>query len=190
MHAIPANPGESPRPDAVDAPLPNPWNAADVLDILREEAWHSSAPSPAISAWCAEAAALLGPQGQDREALRGLLARVFGYNAAAILSDRGVQSVLARDPSRGVLRLLARLVLAGPALDSNRFKEIVTALKAQVTSRGRELFWTLRLALAGAAGEGELDRVILLLDSAAALPFDTPVKGSKQRILEFCCTLD
>ena len=159
-------------------------------EILREEAWHTSALSSEMSAWCAEAAALLGPQSKDRPALRALLARVFCYHATMILSDCGVQSVLARDAARSVLRLLARLVLAGPALDSNRFKEIVAALKSQVTSRGRELFWTARLALAGAPGEGELDRVILLLDSAAALPFETPVKGAKQRILEFCCKLD
>jgi hypothetical protein len=30
----------------------------------------------------------------------------------------------------------------------------------------------------------------LLLDSAAALPFDLPVKGTRQRMLEFCAALD
>lgn len=189
MNAIPANSDELPGA-AGSAPLPNPWSASDVLRILAEEAWHTRAVSEEMRAWCAEAAVLLGPKARDHAALRGLLARIFSYDAAVILSDRGVQSVLARDPARRVLRLLARLVLAGPALDSARLKEIVAGLKAQVTSRGRELFWTLRLALAGSPGEGELDRVILLLDAAAALPFDTPVKGSKQRILEFCCTLD
>jgi hypothetical protein len=46
------------------------------------------------------------------------------------------------------------------------------------------------LALAGKIGEGELDRVILLLDSAVRLDFAVPVKGTRQRILEFCAALD
>ena len=45
-------------------------------------------------------------------------------------------------------------------------------------------------ALAGRAGDGELDRVILLLDGAAKLPFAVPVKGTRQRMLEFCAALD
>jgi len=48
----------------------------------------------------------------------------------------------------------------------------------------------IRLALAGRAGEGEFDRVILLLDAAAKLPFAAPVKGTRQRMLEFCAALD
>ena len=56
--------------------------------------------------------------------------------------------------------------------------------------RGRELFHPLRLALAGRSGEGELDRVILLLDDAASLPFAVPVKSARARILEFCGALD
>jgi len=43
---------------------------------------------------------------------------------------------------------------------------------------------------AGRAGEGELDRVILLLDEAAPLGFALRVKTARERILEFCATLD
>jgi hypothetical protein len=52
------------------------------------------------------------------------------------------------------------------------------------------MFHPIRLALAGRAGEGELDRVILLLDAAAALDFAVPVKGARRRMLEFCAALD
>jgi hypothetical protein len=38
--------------------------------------------------------------------------------------------------------------------------------------------------------EGELDRIILLLDEASALPFAVPVKSARARILEFCSGLD
>ena len=48
----------------------------------------------------------------------------------------------------------------------------------------------LRLALAGRAGEGELDRVVLLLDGAARLPFAVKVKSARERMLEFCSQLD
>jgi hypothetical protein len=63
-------------------------------------------------------------------------------------------------------------------------------LKEDKELRGRELFHPIRLALAGRAGEGELDRVILLLDEAAVLPFAVPVKSVRTRILEFCAALD
>jgi hypothetical protein len=50
------------------------------------------------------------------------------------------------------------------------------------------VFQPLRLALAGRAGEGELDRVILLLDDAAGAGF--AVKTARERIIEFCSALD
>jgi len=63
-------------------------------------------------------------------------------------------------------------------------------LKDGMELRGRELFHPIRLALAGRAGEGELDRVILLLDEAAGLAFTVQVKSTRARIIEFCSGLD
>jgi hypothetical protein len=88
------------------------------------------------------------------------------------------------------VRQLALLLLDGGRLDSERFKEIVTALKDGLEIRGRDLFHPIRLALAGRAGEGELDRVILLLDEAADARFAIRVKSARERILEFCARLD
>ena len=81
-------------------------------------------------------------------------------------------------------------MLDGPEIDSDRFKEIVAALKEKTGRRGPELFQPIRLALAGRAGGGELDRVILLLDEAAKLPFAARVKNTRERMLEFCAALD
>jgi hypothetical protein len=63
-------------------------------------------------------------------------------------------------------------------------------MKTNLDIRGRELFQTLRLSLAGRPGEGELDRVVLLLDEASSGNFSTPVKAARQRIIEFCSALD
>jgi hypothetical protein len=63
-------------------------------------------------------------------------------------------------------------------------------MKTNLDIRGRELFQTLRLSLAGRPGEGELDRVVLLLDEASSANFSTPVKAARQRITEFCSALD
>ena len=54
--------------------------------------------------------------------------------------------------------------------------------------RGREVLHPLRLALVGRAGEGDLDRVILLLDAAAEAGF--AVKTVRQRMIEFCSAVD
>jgi len=173
-----------------NSPVASQYLAADVDSILRENGWQRDEPIPAMQAWLAAAAALLGPQAPDRAALASLLRLIFKYDARAILQSVESHTVMSREGARDVIRLLANLVLDGPDVDSDRFKEIVAILKAKLSCRGRELFLPIRLSLAGGVGEGELDRVILLLDSAAAIPFHTPVKGTRRRILEFCSALD
>jgi len=133
---------------------------------------------------------VLGGHASDRAALADLLDLVFQYDAREIISRVESHVVLSRYAARGVLRQVGLLLLDGVPLTTDRFKEIVTALKEGMQLRGRELFHPIRLALAGRAGEGELDRVILLLDEAAALSFAAPVKSARARILEFCSVLD
>jgi nondiscriminating glutamyl-tRNA synthetase len=168
----------------------NPFAVTDVADILREQGWLAQEPSPEQLAWCAHAAAILGTHAANRDALRDLLSLIFYYDAAEILARTETHAVLARYAARDVVRQVALLLLDGTPLTSDRFKEIVTALKDSLGIHGRELFHPIRLALAGRAGEGELDRVALLLDEAAALPFAVPVKPAHQRILEFCASMD
>ncbi len=98
--------------------------------------------------------------------------------------------VLSRYAARDVLRRFAMELLDGAPLTPDRFSEIITAMKDSMEPRGRELFHPIRLALTGQAGEGALDRVILLLDAASALPFAVPVKSARTRMLEFCSRLD
>ncbi|MBI3669887.1 MAG: hypothetical protein HY237_08940 [Acidobacteria bacterium] len=187
----PSPAGQSPEQGRKDTAPANQFTAADVTAILHERGWLPDvAPSQELEAWLADAAALLGPHATDRDALARLLNLIFAYNAQAILQALESHIVLAREGAREVIRELAHAVLDGPGIDSDRFKEIVTALKDRLAFRGRELFHPIRLALAGRAGEGELDRVILLLDRAARLPFAAPVKGTRQRMLEFCAALE
>jgi len=168
----------------------NLFTAADVLAILRERGWLAGEPSPEQHAWCERAASMLGGHTTDRGALADLLGLVFQYDAREIISRVESHVVLSRYAARDVLRQVALQLLDGAALTSERFKEIVTGLKDGMELRGRELFHPIRLALAGRAGEGELDRVILLLDEAAALSFAVVVKSAHARILEFCSALD
>jgi hypothetical protein len=147
-------------------------------------------PGQATQAWLADAAALLGPHAADRASLAELLSLVFQHDARAILQLTESHVILSREGAREVIRELAHLVLEGSEVDSGRFKDIVNALKERLPFRGRELFHPIRLALAGRAGEGEFDRVILLLDRAARLPFRVPVKSARRRILEFCAAVE
>lgn len=178
--------------DPSDAPFAatSLFCATDVLAILRERGWLAAEASLEQQAWCERAASMLGGHATDRAALADLLGLVFQYDASEIISRVESHVVLSRYAARDVLRQVALLLLDGAPLTSDRFKEIVTALKDGMELRGRELFHPIRLALAGRAGEGELDRVILLLDEAAALSFAAPVKSARVRILEFCSALD
>lgn len=178
------NPSSAPSAGA------NAYTARDVAEILREKNWLLGEGSPEQLAWCERAAALLGPQVTDRRPLADLLHLVFHYDAHELLSKIETHAVLSRYAARDVLRHLALLLLDGSPLTTDRFKEVVNALKDTLGLRSRELFHPIRLALAGRVGEGEFDRVILLLDEAAALPFAVHVKSARERILEFCAALD
>lgn len=181
---------EETRPSAA-----NPFSAADIQDILCRRAWLTGQPTPEMEEWMRDAAEWLGLQvalhsaNEGSAALADLLALIFSYGAADALEDTDNQAVMAREGARDVIRELANTVLEGGDLDSECFREIVSKLKGIFGSHGRMIFDPLRLALAGRAGEGELDRVILLLDRAAKLPFGVPVKGTHQRMLEFCAAL-
>jgi len=168
----------------------NTFTAEDVLAILREQDWLAADPSPEHLAFCERAASLLGHFATDRVGLVGLLRFVFAYDASKILESREAHTVLSRYAARDVLRLLALFLLDPAPFTSDRFKEVVTQLKEKLELGGRDLFHPIRLTLTGRAGEGELDRVILLVDEAAALPFAVSIKSVRARILEFCSLLD
>lgn len=178
--------------------IANPFTAADVAAILRERGWLDAKHSSETEAWLADAATLLGTHAADpstsldasRAALEDLLSLIFCYDARALLEREENQAVMARQGAREVIRELANRILDGGEMDSDGFKAIIAGLKAMLHFRGRELFHPIRLALAGRTGEGELDRVILLLDTAAKLPFLARVKGTRERMLEFCAALD
>ncbi len=187
------------RPSLASA---NAFSAADVEAILRERGWLTADTTPEMEAWLGDAAALLGaqitarsiPPEDPRSMLRDLLSLIFFYDARTLLEHVNNQTVMAREGAREVIRELANLILLFPAsenigLDSRRYQEVIESLKTSLNFRGRELFHPIRLALAGRAGEGELDRVILLLDRAANLGFASPVKGTRQRMIEFCAAL-
>lgn len=168
----------------------NPYTAEDVAAILRGESWLAGEVLPEQRAFCEHAASMLGHFANDRQGLVELLRLVFVYDAAEILKASETHAVLTRYAARDVIRLLALFLLEPVPFTSERFKEVVTQLKEKLESRGRDLFHPIRLSLAGRTGEGELDRVILLVDEAAALPFAVAVKSIRARMLEFCSLLD
>ena len=168
----------------------NPFTRNDVLSILREQSWLADDPSPEHLAFAERAASLLGHFAVDRTGLAQLLRLVFTYDAAHALQTPEAHSVLTRYAARDVIRELALFLLDPAPFTSDRFKEVVTLLKEKLDIRGRDLFHPIRLALTGSSGEGELDRVILLVDEATPLPFALPIKSIRARILEFCSLLD
>jgi hypothetical protein len=168
----------------------NLFSGPDVLKILRERGWLLAEPNPEHLVFCDRAAALLGPHAADARGLAETLELIFHYDALQILQTVEAHAVLARFGARDVVRALSLFLLDPAPFDSDRFKELVTLLKEKLEMRSRDLFHPLRLVLAGRCGEGELDRVILLLDEAASLPFAVAVKSARTRCLEFCSALD
>lgn len=179
------------QPSNDPATATNKFGASDVVQILRERGWLAGAEaSQPQQAWFERAAAMLGSHAGDRESFGNLLELIFHYDAREILGRVESHAALARHGAREVVRKLAFLLLDGPSLDSERFKEIITTMKEGSDLRSRDLFHPIRLALTGRTGEGDLDRVVLLLDEAATLPFQAPVKTARARIVEFCAALE
>ena len=171
-----------------DPPLPNHFSPQDVQRILTDRSWAPDPPSREQVAWIERATAMLGPQASDLTALAELLSLVFHYDARQVLGTVDAHVILSRYAARDVVRQLALLLLETSPLTTDRFREIIAALKESLGMRGRELFHPLRLALAGRSGEGALDRVILLLDEGASA-FPGQVKTARERIVEFCAAL-
>ena len=168
----------------------NAFVCRDVSEILREQGWLLGDISSGQLAWCERASALLGPQVSDRRSLGDALRFVFQYDAQGILAKVETHAVLSRYGARDVIRHLALLLLDGAPLTSERFKEIISILKERLGIGSREIFHPIRLALTGEAGEGVLDRVILLLEDAAGASFAVHVKSARERVVEFCAALD
>jgi len=182
--------------------------AADIQDVLVAHSWLAAPTGDAaalqeiareddaadamarLQAWLARAAELLAPYAKDGATLEPLLRPIFEYDAAAVLRDGGNQAALAREGAREVIRALANQLLEKGEVDSGSFKEIIDMMKLQVPYRSRDMFHPVRLVLTGRTGEGELDRVILLLDAASKIDFAVPVKTARQRLLEFCAAFD
>jgi hypothetical protein len=178
------------KANVVPAVAVNPFTAEDVASILVERGWLWGETTPEQRLWCERVASMLGGHAGDRVGLAELLGLVFHYEAREILARVESHVVLSRFAARDVLRQVALMLLDGAPLTSERFSEIVDVLKWSMGLRLRELFYPLRLALAGRVGEGSLDRVILLLDEAAGISFAVAVKSARVRILEFCAWLD
>lgn len=182
------------KPASITSLGPLPWSASGVEKLLIERGWLRAAndrqPDSRLNEWLERAAELLGPHAKDGSELAALLAPIFSYDAAMLLEQRQTQTALSRTGAREIIRELARQVLAAGDVDSDRFKEIIEALKLAVPHRSRAMFHPIRLALAGRVGEGELDRVVLLIDPASKLEFAVPVKSVRQRMVEFCAALD
>ncbi len=171
-------------------PRQNPFTGSDVLIILTDNRWLSSQPSAEQRMWSDHAASLLGHFATDRAALTQILRLIFEFDAAKIMRLPESHAVLARHAAREVIRHLALHLLEHGQLNSDRFKALIIQLKEELHVSSRDLFHPLRLALTGRSGEGELDRVVLLLDEAAVLQFAIPVKSTRTRILEFCAAMD
>ena len=168
----------------------NPFTAGDVIRLLRENRWLATDPTTEQTAWAEHAAQLLGHHAETPAGLANLLRLVFVYAAAEVLQSSEAHTALTRYAARDVIRHLALLLLDPAPFTSERFKQIVAELKEKLGVRSRDLFHPIRLCLTGRIGEGDLARVILLLDESSVLPFATPVKSVRTRVLEFCSALD
>src|SRR5208282_2137540 len=141
---------------------PSPFTREDVRAIVERRGWLAAGDAR-------DAAASTEPAASE-----GARSEWMAEAAQQLLGRAENQAVMVREGARQVLRELAALVLDSAEVNSERYKEIVAALKERTRRRGQELFHP----------------VVLLLDGAARLPWKVAVKSCRQRLIEFCAAVD
>jgi glutamyl-tRNA synthetase/nondiscriminating glutamyl-tRNA synthetase len=164
-----------------------PERVADLaLSFFVKTGYLPNAPDAVTRHWFQKVADLLAPSVDRLEQLPERAALIFNYDAAAALASPDNAEVLAWEKTRIVFEAFARHVAAEKApLTAERFKALVSEVKAETGAKGKELFHPIRLMITGSHSGPEFDRLIPILEETSQLNLLRHVKSVKERVEEF-----
>jgi glutamyl-tRNA synthetase len=135
-------------------------------------------------AWFGRLLALLLPAVDHLDQLPLKAAPIFVFDPAAARANEENAAVLAADSARTVLGELAHHARThNDSVTPEDFKAWMNEIKAATGIKGKELFHPVRIAITGAHSGPEFDKLIPLIEDAAALGL--PVPGVRERIEQF-----
>jgi nondiscriminating glutamyl-tRNA synthetase len=121
------------------------------------------------------------------------MAFLFGYDAAAVLGDRGLLTEMRDEGARAVVTALAEELESAPRLDREKFREAANRVKARTGQKGKALFHPIRVVLTGRAEGPELDLAVPAIDLGAELPASAgmpTIVGNRERAAAFARALE
>jgi hypothetical protein len=98
------------------------------------------------------------------------------------LTDPEIQADLEEPSCRAVIRTFARLLPQDRPLDLETYRRIAQEAGKATGTKGRGLYHPIRVALTARGSGPELNRLVPLIESAAALQLPRPVPGCARRV--------
>ena len=132
--------------------------------------------------WLAEAVEDL-IEGADRFSdLPEKFSPFFDFHPAQM--DSAAREILKSECGRNVVTLLGAKMARAEQFNYDIFASFAQEIKNKTGCKGKDLFHPLRIALTARLSGLKLDRFIPLVEGAARLPFQKPVKNCAQRVSE------
>jgi nondiscriminating glutamyl-tRNA synthetase len=146
--------------------------------------------SPEICSWLAKIVVLLAPSADRLDQLPELASPIFQFDPRAAISNRENAEVLGWTHSGAVLSRFTAKILEDEGacegrLSVERFKAILSEVKAETGVRGKELFHPIRIMLTGSHSGPELDKLIPIIEEGGRLRLTPHVLNVRERVEEF-----
>ena len=164
---------------------------AAVAKIYFEKAGLLSEPlESGMEAWFDRILALLLPSVDRLEQLPDRASLIFHYDPATALASPDNAEVLAWHHTDAVIARFTTKILADESarsaqLTPERFKQIVSEVKAETGAKGKELFHPIRLVVTGSHSGPEFDKLVPILEEGSRLKLPKPVLSVCQRVTAF-----
>ena len=146
--------------------------------------WLPSHLSGAQIDWFDAMLTLFAPAVDRLDQLPERAACVFTHDPATARNAPENESVLAAASAKSVLDAFGELVRAEASgvLTGERFKAIMSEVKAAAGAKGKELFHPVRIVLTGSHSGPEFDKLVPLIESGSKLSFPKHVLSVRERV--------
>lgn len=138
-----------------------------------------------VGGWAGRLVDLLAPYVDKLDQLPRRAGIVFRYDAAAALSSPENAEVFSLPSAKPVMRAFAQRAASESPLTVERFNAIMSEIKAETATKGKDLFHPVRVVLIGAHSGPGFDKLIPLIEEGSRLPLPVHVKSVRERVQEF-----
>jgi glutamyl-tRNA synthetase/nondiscriminating glutamyl-tRNA synthetase len=143
-------------------------------------------PDERTRAWFGKIVALLAPSVNKLDELTERAGLIFRVDAAAALNSADNAEVLGAPKASEVLAAFAAQVESDPSpMTPERFKAIMSEVKAKTETKGKDLFHPVRIVFAGSHSGPEFDKLIPILEEGSKLPLPVHVMNTHERVAAF-----